>query len=359
MTMRPLILLLTCAASLALVGCHVERSSSGYRMETPVPVPESLNPFRPVSTYSIVARDPDGAFGVGVQSHWFSVGTVVPWAKSEVGAVATQSLADINYGPLGLQLMEGGRDAHQAMHALTSTDSGQAWRQVAMIDSEGNVATHTGELCIAEAGHITKTLADGSVISCQANMMHTTGVPEAMLAAYESFDGDLAERIMVALEAAQAAGGDIRGKQSASILTVRAESTGRPWLDVVININVEDDPNPLVELRRLLELHRAYEHMNAGDVAMEHGDVDAALREYASAQRLARDSAEMSFWTAVSLANAGRVEESMRYFRQAFNDDTPGADWRALLERLPDSDLWEADPALIKSILRDIQVSTN
>ena len=180
------------------------------------------SPVRPVSTYSIVALDPEtGELGVAVQSHWFSVGALVPWARAGVGAVATQSLVEPGYGPLGLELMAAGKTASQALDALKVADAHPEIRQVAMVDAEGNVAAHTGDNCIPEAGHRT-----GENYSVQANLMANDTVPDAMARAFESAEGDLAARLLAALQAAEAAGGDIRGKQSAAILVVSGEPTG-------------------------------------------------------------------------------------------------------------------------------------
>jgi len=307
-------------------------------------------PSRPVATYSIVARDAaTGQLGVAVQSHWFSVGTSVPWAEAGVGAVATQSLVEVSYGPLGLELMRGGKSAGEALAALTSVDPGADYRQVAMIDADGEVAAHTGGLCIAHAGHVTGRASDGSAYSVQANLMGPSTVPAAMAQAFEGSAGPLADRLYAALAAAQREGGDIRGKQSAAILVVRAEPTGSPAGDRLVDLRVEDHPDPLGELRRLLTLHSAYEHMNAGDLAIEHGDVESAVREYAAAMALAPNVAEMHFWTGVSLAGAGRVEEALPHLAEAFKD-TEG-DWRETLRRLPASDLLPDDPALMERLL--------
>ncbi len=323
--------------------------------------PEGVETWRPVATYSIVARDGrTGQLGVAVQTHWFSVGTVVPWAESGVGAVATQALSDITYGPLGLAMMRAGRTPEQAIDGLTEADPGSAYRQVGMVDAEGNAAAHTGSLVIAEAGHLTRTLPDGTVISCHANMMREAGVPKAMANAMERLaDSGMGfpMRLASALLAAQAVGGDVRGMQSAAILVVRAETTGAPWEDRLVDLRVEDHPQPVSELVRLLKLHAAYEHMNAGDVAIEHGDVDKALTEYRSALELSPGDSEMAFWTGVSLANAGMIDESLPYFRMAFSDPDDRADWRALLQRLPESNLFADDPELIERILDEASPS--
>ncbi|CAG0976782.1 hypothetical protein PHYC_01545 [Phycisphaerales bacterium] len=306
--------------------------------------------FRPVSTYSIVARDAQtGRLGVAVQSHWFSVGSVVPWAQAGVGAVATQSLVDVRYGPMGLALMRGGRSAEESLKALTASDAGEAVRQVAMIDAKGRVATHTGAKCIATAGHVSGTSADGSVYSAQANMMHRPGVPEAMAKAFESAAGDLADRLLAALHAAQDAGGDIRGKQSAAILIVKGEPTPEPWQGRVVEIRVEDAADPLAELSRLVSLNRAYDLMNAGDAAIEKNDIAGALESYGAAQRLAPGNSEMTFWTAVSLANAGKIDEALPLLAKCYADKS--GDWRELLNRLPASGLLNTDEGVLRRLL--------
>lgn len=288
---------------------------------------EALEPRRPVHTYSIVARDPaTGTLGVAVQSHWFSVGSVVTWGEAGVGVVATQSFADPAYGPRGLNLMRSGLDARQALDALLEVDPGRSVRQVAFIDDQGRVATHTGSDCIEYAGHHV-----GEGYSVQANMMHGDQVVPAMAQAYEHSKGDLADRLLAALEAAQAAGGDIRGTQSAAMLIVRGVSTGRPWADRVLELRIEDHPDPVGEMARLLRLHRAYEHMNAGDVAVEKGDLEQARDAYAKAGSLAPDTLEIRYWQAVTLATTGQVDEALPIFREIFAAD---ARWAELTERL-------------------------
>ncbi|MFQ5707836.1 MAG: DUF1028 domain-containing protein [bacterium] len=304
----------------------------------------SKKSIRPVHTYSIVARDPEtGQMGVAVQSHWFSVGPSVPWAEAGVGAVATQSFVDVSYGPLGLQLMKAGRTAKQALAALKLADPHPEVRQVAMIDAHGNVAAHTGAKCIPAAGHIV-----GDNFSVQANLMLNDKVWPAMKKAYESTRGDLADKMLAALEAAQSVGGDIRGRQSAAILIVRGKSTGRPWADRLVDLRVEDHANPVQELKRLVKLHRAYEHMNNGDLAVEHNDMEGALKEYGAAEALFPENLEMKFWHAVSLVNADRVDESLPLFKQIFAKD---ANWATLLPRLPKVDLLPRDQAVIDRIL--------
>ena len=300
--------------------------------------------FRPVHTFSIVARDSAaGEIGVAVQSHWFSVGAIVTWAESGVGAVATQSFVDPSYGPLGLDLMRAGKTARQALDALLAADPGREVRQVAMIDVRGHVAAHTGSQCIQGAGHVT-----GSDYSVQANLMANNRIWPAMSEAFTHTQGTLANRMLAALDAAQAAGGDIRGKQSAAILIVKEKSSGQPWADRVLDLRVDDNPAPLAELRRLVRLSVAYDHMNKGDLAVEHHDVEGALHEYGAAETMFPGDLEMKFWHAVALVNVGRTEESLPLFREIFAKD---AHWATLVPRLPPSGSLIADETVIKRIL--------
>jgi uncharacterized Ntn-hydrolase superfamily protein len=205
-------------------------------------------------TYSIIARDPDsGAVGVAVQSRYFSVGAVVPWAEAGVGAVATQSFVDPSYGPLGVELMRHGKSAPDALEALVAHDLEAAYRQVAMIDMMGRVAVHTGERCLEAAGHCV-----GEHVAAQANLMARETVWGAMIEAFMGTEGDLAIRFLAALDAAEREGGDRRGKQSAAMLIVRAQPTGKLWLDRIVDLRVEDHAEPVDELKRLLVLHRQY-----------------------------------------------------------------------------------------------------
>jgi len=299
-------------------------------------------------TYSIVARDPaTGALGVAVQSHWFQVGAVVPWARAGVGAVATQSFVEPAYGPRGLELMAGGWSPEAALDKLLAADEARAVRQVGMVDAAGQVAAWTGEKCIAAAGHQT---GDGYAV--QANLMDRATVWPAMARAYEAALADPAVdfpgALLAALEAAEAEGGDVRGRQSAALLVVRAQTTGDPWRDRFVDLRVDDAPEPLAELRRLLVLHRAYEEMNAGDEAMAESDFAAALGHYARASELAPDIAELPFWQAVTLFVEGREDEALEIFRRVFAADRR---WVELVPRLPASDLLPDDPAKIEKIL--------
>ena len=299
---------------------------------------------RPVSTYSIVARDAaTGAFGVAVQSHWFQVGAAVPWAESEVGAVATQSFTEISYGPQGLALMKEGLSAQEALDRLVAADEQRDVRQVAMVDAKGRVAAWTGPKCIQAAGHM---VGDG--FSVQANMMDKASVWPAMKKAFEKADGDLASRMLAALEAAQQEGGDIRGKQSAAILVVRGESAGQPWLDRVVDLRIADHADPLVEMRRLLGLHQAYEAMNASDHAMGVGDVETANRLYTEAADLAPHIEELPFWKAVTLFSVGQEEQALPIFKDVFERNP---DWRRLVPRLVAPGLLPDDEDKIQMIL--------
>lgn len=308
-------------------------------------------PTRPVATYSIVAHDSTtGQMGVAVQSHWFSVGSVVPWAEAGVGAVATQSFVEPSYGPLGLKLMRHGRTAGEALEALVSTDDGRAVRQVAMVDTEGNVATHTGERAIEAAGHQT-----GAQYSVQANLMESSSVWPTMAEAYETTDGDLADRLLAALEAAQAEGGDIRGKQSAALLIVRAEPTGDPWNDQLFDLRVEDHPNPVEELHRLVRLQRAYHKLNEGDEHVAEGNIEQAMEAYQSAMDLVPDDAtngEAPFWVGVTLASEGRADEAIPYLQRAYAQD---AKWAELVTRLPDAGLLPDDKSLINRLVKQMK----
>src|SRR5215212_2192243 len=305
---------------------------------------QSPRPLRPVHTFSIVARDPaTGELGVAVQSHWFSVGPIVAWAEAGVGAVATQSFVDPSYGKNGLELMRGGKSAPDTLKELLAKDEGRDVRQVAMIDTQGRVDAWTGKNDIQAAGHIV-----GNNFSVQANLMLNDKVWPAMAHAFESTRGHLAERMLAALDAAQAVGGDIRGRQSAAIIVVTGKPTGQAWKDRIFDLRVDDNSQPLTELRSLVKLQRAYNHMNAGDLAVEKKDNEGALREYGAAEKLVPDNAEMIYWHAVALVNMGRVDESLPLFRKVFAMDK---NWITLTPRLPKSGLLPDDPQIIQKIV--------
>ncbi|AYA36493.1 DUF1028 domain-containing protein [Hymenobacter oligotrophus] len=296
-------------------------------------------------TYSIVARDPKtGEMAVAVQSHWFSVGTAVSWAEAGVGAVATQSFTNKSFGMRGLALLKSGKTAQQALDELLSTDEGRDVRQVAIVDSKGNVAAHTGKKCVDMAGHIT-----GKQFSVQANMMVSDKVWPAMAKAFEQSEGQpLAERVLAALDAAQAQGGDIRGRQSAALLVVGASASQTPWDDRLVDLRVDDNPEPLKELRRLLKLHRAYDHMNAGDLAVEKNDMPTAVREYQTAEQAFPQNLEMRYWHAITLANKGQVAEAKKMLKPIFKQDP---NWRTLTARLPKVGLLTVSAPELQQIL--------
>ncbi len=295
-------------------------------------------------TYSIVARDAEtGELGVAVQSHFFSVGGVVTWAEPGVGAVATQSFAEPAYGPRGLELMRLGVPPDTALTALTSADGEQQRRQVAFVDATGRIAVHTGDQCIEAAGHAT---AGG--VSCQANMMRGAGVWPAMLDAYQSSSGDLADRLLAALDAAEAEGGDIRGRQSAAMLIVSGTASGQPWRERIVDLRVEDAPEPLRELRRLVSVHRGYRLIDVAEQREIAGDLDGALQEYERARALLDGNDEATFWSAILMADAGRVDEA-RSMLTDLSSREPG--WSELLRRLPAAGLLANGEATVASLL--------
>ena len=301
-------------------------------------------PPRPVHTFSIVARDPaTGELGVAVQSHWFAVGSVVPWIESGVGAIASQSFAEPSYGKLGLELMRAGKSAPDTLKALLVADLASDLRQVAMIDAQGHAAAHTGAKNIQAAGHHV-----GTNYSVQANLMLNDSIWSAMSHAFETATGDLPERMLAALDAAQAAGGDIRGRQSAALIVVSGKPTGKSWIDRTFDLRVDDNPYPLKELRRLAVLQRAYNHMNEGDLAVERKNYESALREYASAAELQPDNMEMVYWHAVALVNMGRVDQSLPLFRRVFK---AGPNWVTLTPRLAVAGILPGDQKIIDRIV--------
>jgi uncharacterized Ntn-hydrolase superfamily protein len=296
-------------------------------------------------TFSIVARDSvTGDIGVAVQSHWFSVGSVVTYAKAGVGVVATQSLVNPSYGPKGLALMEQGLSPQQALDVLIENDEGEMYRQVAFLNAKGEVATHTGSLCIAEAGH-----RHGKNFSVQANMMLNNTVWDAMATAFETTSGSLSERILSALKAAQNEKGDIRGKQSAAILIVKGKATGNAWEDTIMDLRVEDNPNPIEELERLIKIHKAYDFMNKGDLAMEDGDSKKAEQLYLEAQNLFPENIEMQYWYAINLLNNKDFEKAKPILKSIFKADI---NWQILTKRLVKSRLLTISDIELDSIMK-------
>jgi uncharacterized Ntn-hydrolase superfamily protein len=295
-----------------------------------------------VHTYSIVARDAEtGQLGVAVQSHYFGVGMVVTWAEADVGAVATQASADPAYGKLGLDLMRAGKSASDSLAGLLASDSNREVRQVAMVDRKGRVAAHTGSTTIPEAGHI---VGDG--FSVQANMMLKNSVWPAMAEAYRASRGELVDRLLAALDAAEAEGGDIRGRQSAAILIVGGKNTGRPWFDTIFDLRVDDAPEPLAEIRRLVSIRRAYIHEYQADVALERADLETMEREYAAAEQLIGENPEMRFWHAISLLTLGKTDDGIAMLAEIAARDR---NWIELALRLP-SMKWLSDPSISERI---------
>ena len=297
-------------------------------------------------TFSIVARDETtGEMAVGVQSHWFSVGTAVPWGEAGVGVVATQAFVNKSYGVNGLALMKAGKSASQALQELLSKDEGKEVRQVAMLDVNGNVEAYTGKNCIDYASNIT-----GKNFSVQSNMMLNSKVCPAMAKAFEASAGKpIAERIMSALKAAQAVGGDIRGKQSAAILVVAGKASAQPWNDKLIDLRVDDNMMPLVELERLLSLFRAYEHMEKGDLATEKNDMKLAMGEYGAAMKMFPKNLEMQYWTAIALANNKKVKEAASMLQKIYLQD---ANWRELTTRLPKVNMLTVSNDELKALIK-------
>ena len=304
---------------------------------------KSDSPF--AHTYSIVAYDPvTGDMGVAVQSHWFSVGMVVSWGEAGVGVVATQSFVNVSFGPRALDLLKQGKTPQEVVDELISTDEGRDFRQLAVLDAKGNAASFTGKKCIQPAGNI---VGDG--FSVQANLMSNDKVWPAMAEAFKNSNGTLAERMLTALEAAENAGGDIRGKQSAALLVVRGKSTGKVWEDRLVDLRVDDSPEPLIELRRLLKVHRAYEHMNNGDLAIEKNDMEKAMQEYSAAMEMFPENLEMKYWTAITLANNKKFDKALPMLKEIFAQDK---NWKELTPRLIPSGLLNVSEEQLKEIMR-------
>jgi uncharacterized Ntn-hydrolase superfamily protein len=275
-----------------------------------------------------------------VQSHWFNVGAVVPWVEAGVGALAVQSISDPATGERGLDLLRAGSTADAALEGLLEGDQDVGYRQIAVVDALGGVAAHTGDLCIAEAGHRV-----GSGFSAQANIMERPTVWAAMADAFERSDGDLVDRLLIALEAAEAEGGDLRGRQSAALVVVPGSSE-EPRFD----LRVEDAPDPLGELRRLVTLQRAYAELNRGDAMMARVAHEEALAAYERATTMLTDEAtggEAAFWTGVAFATVGRTEEALPFLRRAADVDER---WTRLLPRLIRSNMLPDDQALLERL---------
>lgn len=298
-------------------------------------------------TFSIAAQDPaSGQFGVGVQSHWFASGAAVPWAARGVGAVATQSIADLSYGRLGLALMQAGKSAPQALAALVAADPDSDVRQVAMVDSRGRVAAHTGARCIEAALHI-----EGDGWSVQGNLLSSPAVIEAMAEAYSAaLDeqiGDFSERLLRALEAAQEAGGDVRGRQSAGLLVVPGPDDPLRRENPITDLRVDDSDHPLMELRRLLTVQRAYEWHELAIHDVETGNMESARTHYRNLRGLVVGTREPQFWYAAALVENGHIQEALPIFAEVFQVEPV---WRALVERLAARGFFPDDEAIVRAV---------
>ncbi|WP_412852065.1 DUF1028 domain-containing protein [Ectothiorhodospira shaposhnikovii] len=299
----------------------------------------------PVATYSIVARDPaSGHLGVAVQSHHFAVGSVAPFARAGVGAGTIQSFAKLIYATEGLRLMRDGASAGEALRRLLARDHHMDYRQAAMIDTQGDVVAHTGRLCIDEAGHCL-----GDEYACLGNMLLNDGTWEAMGRAYEAAEGDFPHRLISALEAAQAQGGDLRGRRSAAMMVVSGRATGDPAQDTLLDLRVEDHPTPVRELKRLVILKEAYEFNTLGGHHLRHGEYDKAIQAFTRAETLAPEEDELIFWRSVALINAGHEAEARALLGALFQR---APHWSLLLKRVAKSRFLPDDPALIQRLLQ-------
>lgn len=291
-------------------------------------------------TYSIVARDPEtGRFGVAVQTCWPFVGAGVPWVESGVGAVATQSYTEVAHGPNGLAELRTGRAAPDALGIVLASDAGRDIRQVGFVDARGGAAAWTGARCVAAAGHVT---ADG--VAVQANMMERATVPPAMLEAYLAAAGRFEDRLLAALRAAEAEGGDIRGRQSAA-LVISGTPEEQPWLRST-DLRVDDHLAPLDELERLLGLARAYDLLDVAEARARAGDEQGAASASAESGQLAPGDRQIAVWRAVGMAAAG-LDEPARELLAAATAANPR--WPEFLRRFADSG---AQPELVVAARR-------
>lgn len=319
--------------SLVLVVLFISSSDAQFFLKQ--------DPF--AHTYSIVARDPvTGEMGGAVQSHWFNVGSLVIWGEAGTGVIATQSFVNVSFGMRGLDLLRKGLTPQQVVDSLINQDEGRDYRQLAVINPRGNTAAYTGKYCVEGAGHL-----NGQDYSVEANLMLNSKVWGAMEKAFKQTKAPFAEKLIAALEAAQLEGGDIRGMQSAALYVYKGKASDKPWEDKLIDLRVDDNPKPLEELKRLLKVHRAYEHMNNGDLAIEKGEMDKAMMEYSTAELMFPENEEMKFWHAVTLFNMEKKEDSYKLFEDVFKLNE---NYRTLIQRIVNSKLLKATPKEIELI---------
>jgi uncharacterized Ntn-hydrolase superfamily protein len=286
-------------------------------------------------TYSIVARDPvDGRFGVAIQSCWPFTGAGCPWLEVGVGAVVTQSYREIAHGPNGLARLRDGDAAPRALERVIADDDGREMRQVGIVDAAGRSASWTGSRCVEAAGHLT---ADG--VAIQANMMERSTVWPAMLEAFQGAEGPLARRLLAALRAAEGEGGDIRGRQSAALVTSGA--AGEPAWTREVDLRVDEHPAPLDELERLLRVQDAYDAIDTAEELAAAGNVPAALAAWATAGELAPDDAQVAVWRALAYAAGGRLGSARPLLERATRTNPR---WPEFIERLVES---EVQPELL------------
>jgi uncharacterized Ntn-hydrolase superfamily protein len=296
-------------------------------------------------TYSIVARDPEtGRFGVAVQSHYLGVGPVVPWLEAGIGAVATQARANTSFGPVGLELLRAGRTAGEVVAALVASDDHADQRQLGVVDAWGGAAAYTGSQTIPAAGHL---VGDGFTV--QGNLLERDTCWPAMAEAYEAALAEglpFVERLLRALEAAEREGGDVRGRQSAAIMVVDGTLQPAAWRGRMLDMRIEDHPDPVPELRRIVTIQLAYDLTDdEGDAARAGMSAD---ERYAEARRMAPDAYELAFWKGVELAVGGDVAAGRRELAIAFAAD---ARWRTTLEHLASAGREGVTPELATELL--------
>jgi uncharacterized Ntn-hydrolase superfamily protein len=308
-----------------------------------------FHPSALFSTYSIVARDPEtGQFGVAVQTHQMCVGWIVPWLLPGLGAAATQAHVNISFGPLALAMLREGVAAPKIVDALVASDPDVHRRQVAVVDVQGRVGAWTGKGTIREAAHYI-----GEGYSVQANMMTNPTVVPAMATAFEGATGDLAQRMVAALQAAQAEGGDIRGMQSAALKVVSGDASKPVW-ETDYDLRVDEHDNPLQELARLVRLRHAQLLDESGFRAFEQGQREQALTQWAGARAEAPELEELPFWQAANLADRlADIQTAVGILRPALVDDPRRKHWIDLLRRMQACGLLEREGAaeeLIKAL---------